>query len=143
MSGRDTRIHTNTQNRQNNQNKNNKNISGSTKKSETINTSKIEIPQEYILLMRWFKWIDFDAINTNSLETSNQYEATRDWLTTEMHNWFGLDYYPVEEIITSNQIGFWFEFDRSFDKRSLMDMQPDKQYEIKKRYNGYNEKHQG
>jgi len=84
---------------------------------KTINTSKIEIPQEYILLMRWFKWIDFDAINTNSLETSNQYEATRDWLTTEMHNWFGLDYYPVEEIITSNQIGFWIEFDRSFDKQ--------------------------
>ena len=96
-----------------------------------------KLPLEHQLLMDWINWIDWDAIESISLKLSNRCEVVRDWLTSELHEWFDIYENVGVKVNQENQMAIWFEFDRSFDKQSLLDMKSDKSYEIKKRYNGY------
>jgi len=95
------------------------------------------IAPEHQLLADWINWIDWSERQSLTLNLSNHYEAARDWLTSELHSWYDIYENVGVEVNEKNYISIWFEFDRSFDKQSLIDMKPDKSYDIKKRYNGY------
>ena len=88
------------------------------------------------LLINWYAWIMQDMLATKNSDTFFEYVEFMDWMQVSL-DYNDLDHESIIEFSSKEQLSFWFEFDRSFDKQSLMDMQPDKQYEIKKRYNGY------
>jgi len=102
-----------------------------------LENKRKDIPKEYLLLVDWYEWIKYDMFTSLSLELFCEYEVMLDWLTEELHEKFDIYETIGNEITQDNYMSFWFEFDRSFNKESILDMEADKKYEIKKRYGGY------
>jgi len=96
-----------------------------------------KLPKEYQLLVDWVSWINWDMLQSLSLEMFTEHQVMIDWLTGELHEWFDVYEDLGQRINQDNYMNFWFEFDRQFDKQSILDMEENKSYEIKKRYGGY------
>lgn len=82
------------------------------------------------LLIKWYAWIMQDMRESNNVDTFYEYINLLDWM--QVNVWYeSLKPDTLKTFTPSESLAFWFEFDRSFDKQSLLDMKPDKEYEIK------------
>lgn len=88
------------------------------------------------LLIGWYAWIMQDMIDSNNCNTFFEYVGLMDWMQYKFE-YEDLDPTAIIKFDDKSYLSFWFEFERAFDKQSLLDMKQGKEYEIKKQRGKY------
>jgi len=95
------------------------------------------LPVEIKLLLGWVDWLHYDLFNTGSSETYHDYTNAINWIKNELFESYGIDEMAPSQVNEENFTGLWFKFDMNFDKESLLEMDSDREYEIKLRGSRY------